>query len=64
MIIFSPMFLSQKIKDFRHAMSTFLDLKNQHLTLLQGIAETGLALILVFEFGNEGPLDRYIKEER
>ena len=45
-------------------MSTFLDLKNQHLTLLQGIAETGLALIFVFEFGNEGPLDRYIKEER
>ena len=45
-------------------MSTFLELKNQHLILFHGIAENQKALIFVFEFAAEGPLDEYIRKER
>lgn len=45
-------------------MSTFVELKNQHLILFHGIAEYQKALIFVFEFAAEGPLDDYIREER
>ena len=45
-------------------MSTFLELKNQHLTQFHGITETKKALIFVFELAAEGPLDAYIHKER
>ena len=44
-------------------MSSFLELKNQHLTQFHGIAENEKALFFVFEFAGEGPLDAYIKKE-
>lgn len=45
-------------------MGTFLELQNPYLTLFYGIAQTEKALIFVFEFAAEGPLDHYIKTER
>lgn len=60
---FSPFWL-QKIKHFKEAMGTFLELQNPYLTQFYGITQTEKALIFVFEFAAEGPLDQYIKNER
>ncbi|XP_078351977.1 uncharacterized protein LOC144636662 isoform X2 [Oculina patagonica] len=53
----------EKIKNFKEAMRTFLELQNPYLTLFYGIVQTEKALIFVFEFAAEGPLDQYIKTE-
>ena len=45
-------------------MSTFLELKNQHLILFHGIADYQKTLIFVFEFAAEGRLDDYVRKER
>ena len=45
-------------------MGAFLELQNSYLTQFYGITETEKALIFVFEFAAEGPLDQYIKSER
>ena len=45
-------------------MGTFLELQNPYLTQFYGITQTEKALIFVFEFAAEGPLDQYIKNER
>ena len=44
-------------------MSTFLELKHQHLIQLYGITEAPKALNFVFEFAADS-LDVYIKTER
>ena len=45
-------------------MGTFLELQNPYLTLFYGITQTEKALIFVFEFAAEGPLDEYLNAER
>ena len=57
-------FWLQKIRHYKEAMETFLELQNTYLTQFYGITETEKALIFVFEFAAEGPLDQYIKSER
>ena len=54
----------QKIRHYKEAMETFLELQNPYLTQFYGITQTEKALIFVFEFAAEGPLDQYIKSER
>ena len=49
--------------NFKECMATFSQLKNTYLTLFYGIQQTEKALIFVFEYAAEGPLDRYIKSE-
>lgn len=51
-----------KTKEFQKAMSTFLELKHQHLIQLYGITEAPKALNFVFEFAADS-LDVYIKTE-
>ena len=45
-------------------MGTFLELQNPYLPQFYGTTETEKALIFVFEFAAEGPLDQYIRNER
>lgn len=54
----------QKIFSFKEFMTKFTELKNTYLTMFYGIQETERALIFVFEWVPEGPLDQYVKNER
>ncbi|PFX18599.1 Epidermal growth factor receptor [Stylophora pistillata] len=52
-----------KIINFKEFMAKFTELKNTYLTMFYGIEETEKALIFVFEYAAEGPLDQYVKNE-